>query len=218
MVNEHIVIADELFDNSIEPTRISRRETIRNRVKGTVTELVFYDEGFVRVRETRKGKAPREHLLELRFLDPDPVLSRYKATGFLWSALSLGLLALLAAFAMPMTPLSQHAFPLTAAFSALAVMALVLFVYRTAVRHQFFTTSGQAVVLTLMGSFGCIRKSRAVANVIRKAIGATRRRSVLDDKDYLRAEMKAHYKLADTGVITRKECADGTTLILSKFN
>jgi hypothetical protein len=29
--------------------------------------------------------------------------------------------------------------------------------------------------------------------------------------------MQAHYKLAETGVITREECSDGTALILSKF-
>ena len=29
--------------------------------------------------------------------------------------------------------------------------------------------------------------------------------------------MKAHYKLAETGVISRKACSDGTSAILSRF-
>lgn len=218
MINEHIVMVDELFDHSTEPAAVCQRETITNRVKGVVTEFVFYDEGFLRVREARKGRRTREHLLELCFLDPRPVSSRRAATTSLWTALSLGLTALLAAFVIPMTSLAQYTFSVTAVVATLALLALLLFVYRRAVRHQFFTASGQAVVLTLAGSFGCIRRSRAIAGAIEKAIRTARNQTAERDIDYLRAEMKAHYKLAETGVITHKECADGTTLILSKFN
>ena len=218
MADEHIIIADELFDHSIEPTRISRHETIRNRVRGTFTQLVFYDEGYVRVREARKGKKRHEHLIELRFLDPDPLPSRATATGFLWSALVLAFLAMLTAFLLPSTSLSQYAHSATVGLATLATIALLFFVYRSEIRYQFFTASGQAVVLTLTGSLGCIRRTRSAAQTLRKAINGMRKNASTQDEEYLRAETKAHYKLAETGVITRKECADGINLILSKFN
>ena len=55
---------------------------------------------------------------------------------------------------------------------------------------------------------------KEICNAIRDA----RQQNTENDIDYLRAEMKAHYKLAETGVISRKACSNGTTLILSKFN
>lgn len=217
MLNEHIVIADELFDHSIEPTRVNRREKIRNRVSDVVTELVFYDEGFLRVCEMRKAKRYREHLLELQFLDPDPIPARRTATGILLAALGLSLSAMLAAFVLPMTDLSQYTVSATAVLGVMAFVALLFSIRRSAVRYQFFTANGKAIVLTLTASFGCIRHSRAVARAISDAIRLSRRDTLTENADYLRAEMKAHYKLAETGVITREACADGTTQILSRF-
>lgn len=218
MVSEHIVIADELADHSIEPTRVCDEEMIHNRIKGTCVEFMFYDEGFLRVRETRKGAAPREHLLELRFLSPDPLSRRNHAIPFLWAALALALGASAAAFLLPATDYAQFGLSATAGLATLAIVALLLFIHRSEVKFRFVTASGRAGVLTLTGSFGCIRRMRAVVGAIRQAIRVARQGTVADDADYLRAEMKAHYKLAETGVITRKQCTDGTTLILSKFD
>lgn len=218
MVSEHIVIADELADHSIEPTRVRDEETIHNRVKGTSCEFLFYDEGFLRVRETRKGAAPREHLLELRFLSPDPLSRRNHAIAYLWAALALALGALAAAFLLPVTDYAQFGVSATAGLATLAVVALLLFIYRNEVQFRFVTSAGRAGVLTLTGSFGCIRRLRAVVAAIRQAIRVARQGTVANDAEYLRAEMKAHYRLAETGVITRKQCADGTTQILSKFD
>ena len=218
MTNEHIIIADDFADHSIDPTHVSRRMSIRNRVKGIVTDLIFYDEGYLKVSKTRKGKKGAEHLLELRFMDSDPVVSTHAATGFLWSSLALGLLALVAAFALPMTALSQFTLSATAVLVAFAVVTLLLFIHRSETRHEFLTASGMAVALTLTGSFGCVRRSREAVEAVRNAISIARADAITTDTDYLRAEMKAHYKLAETGVITRKACADGTTMILSKFN
>jgi len=218
MTNEHIIIADELADHSIDPTHINRKISIRNRVKGIVTDLVFYDEGYLKINKTRKGKSGAEHLLELRFMDSEPLVSTHAATGFLWSSLALGLLALLAAFALPMTEFSRFTLSATVVLASSTVVTLLLFVHRSETRHQFFTTSGMTLTLTLTGSFGCIRQSRDAVEAVRKAISNARADTIANDADYLRAEMKAHYKLAETGVITRKACADGTTLILSKFD
>lgn len=217
MNTEHIYIGDEFADQSIEPENISRQDTITNRVNGTITELTFYQEGFLKVREKRKGKNNKEHTLELRFLSPMPISSRHTATAFLWSSLGFGLLALIASFVLPVTSLSQYAFSASAIIATLAVLNLLLFVYRSEVKHQFRTASGQAIVLTLTGSFGCIRRMRGIANDVRQAIAETSDKTDTRDAVFLRAEMQAHYKLADTGVITREACSNGTSLILSKF-
>lgn len=214
---EHIYIGDEFSDLAGEPRTVSRREQVRNRVNGTVTELTFYEEGFLKVRETGKNKRNREHVLELRFMQAEPVVKRQIATRCLWSSLSVGLLALLVSFVLPTTGWAAHTFSASAILATVAVVALLLFIYRSEQTHQFRTASGKAVVLSLTGSFGCIRRMRTMAREVKLAIAEVAQDTDVHDVRYLRAEMKAHYKLAETGVITREACSNGTSLILSKF-
>ena len=58
---------------------------------------------------------------------------------------------------------------------------------------------------------------RRLVDDVSLAIAESKQGIVLNDTSYLRAEMKAHYKLAETGVISREACSDGTAQILSKF-
>jgi hypothetical protein len=218
MVSEHIIIADELYDHAIEPTRVTREESITNRVNGIVTKLSFYEEGCLRVRQSYKGKSTSEHLLELRFLNPSAQASRRSAMQSLLLALGLGLVATLAAFILPETTYSAWTLSITAATATLALLALLLHIYRRQVRYRFVTANGEAAVLTLSGSFGCMRRTRAAVRMIRDAIASARNGQPVQDIDHLRAEMKAHYKMAEAGVISREACADGTRLILAKFN
>ena len=214
---EHIYIGDEFADQSKEPTTVERAGKIQNRVDGTVTELTFYEEGFLKVRESNKKRCNREHFVELRFLKPEPVTSRSIATKCLWISLCAGFLSLSVSYFLPSTSLEQFTIPAIAILVTTAVLGLLTFVYRTEVSHKFRTANGEAVVLSLRGSFGSIRAVRTMAAAIRQAIlDATAEYDPHSDS-YLRAEMKAHYKLADAGVISRKACSDGTAMILSKF-
>jgi hypothetical protein len=215
--SEHIYIGDELADQSQEPTTVERSGKIRNRVDGTVTELTFYEEGFLKVRESNKKSQNREQVLELRFLKPEPVTSRRIATTYLWISLCAGLLSLSVAYFLPSTRLDQITIPAIVILLTTAVLGLLTFVYRTEVTHKFCTASGQAVVLSLRGSFGNIRTVRTMAGEIRQAILNATAENDSHSESYLRAEMKAHYQLAETGVISREACVDGTTMILSKF-
>jgi hypothetical protein len=116
-----------------------------------------------------------------------------------------------------MTGLAQFTITATATFATLAVIALLMFVYRSEETHRFCTASGHTAVISLAASFGCIRKMRAVSREIATAIREEAVDHDIADVNYLRAEMQAHYKLAETGVISREACSNGTSLILSKF-
>ena len=217
METEHIYIGDEFADDYREPTNVEKQRRVLNRVNGTLTTISFFEEGFVRVRETRKNKLVKEHTLELRFLSDEAAVSKRLALTFLWTALGVGCLALLVSFVLPMTALAQFTISATASLSTIAVIALLLFVYRSDETHRFCTASGHAPVISLTGSIGCIRKVRAASREIAKAIREEAGGCDTEDVRYLRAEMKVHYKLAETGVISREACSDGTSLILSKF-
>jgi hypothetical protein len=216
MQSEHIYIGDEFADTG-EPETVNSERTVRNCINGAITKLTFYDEGFLGVCEIRKGSRRREHTLELCFLAPKLYSKTYAATPFLWAALATGVLALISSFFLPTTPYASHSLTATVVMSALATLSLLLFVYRSEVRFQIRTAVGQAVVLSLVGSFGCIRKTRSAARAIVMAIRESRAEKNTRDISYLRAEMRAHYKLAETGVISREACSDCTTQILSRF-
>lgn len=214
---EHIYIGDEFAEKSSEPTTVSRCERIRNRVRGTITELTFYDEGFLKIGEGTNKKLHKEHVLELRFMKPEPITTRRTATVCLWSSLGIGLLALFSSMVLPLTNLAHYTTPSTAILAIAAILSLMFFVYRSEVTHQFCTASGKTVVLTLTGSWGCNHHISAMAIEIQKAILRASAETGAHDVRYLRAEMQAHYNLAETGVITREACSDGTALILTKF-
>ena len=214
---EHIYIGDEFADNSNEPTQVGNYERIRNCVSGTLTELTFFEEGFLKVRESNSKKRNTEHVLELRFLESYPLTTQKIAKPALWSSLGFGLVALSSSFALPMTTIAQYTMSAVLLTATLALLCLILFVYRSEVIFQFCTARGQTVVLSLKGSFGCIRRMREMACQVQQAILSATADTDADDVRYLRAEMQAHYKLVETGVITREACSNGTTLILSKF-
>ncbi len=214
---EHIYIGDESADQSGEPTTVTKCQCIRNRVRSIITEFTFYDEGFLKIREGTKNKFNKEHVLELRFLKPEPITTRRNATVCLWSTLCIGILAVLVSIDLPLTSFAQYTISVTVILTTLAILGLLSFAYRSEETHQFCTTSGRTVVLSLTGSFGCDHRMRAMAGEIRQAIVRASAETGAHDVRYLRAEMQAHYKLAETGAITREACSDGTALILSKF-
>lgn len=214
---EHIYIGDENADPSHKPRTVSKRVRIRNFARGVTTELTYYDEGFVRLREGTAKQLDKDHTIELRFLDPDAEISRSIATGWLWTATVMALSAVGCHFILPSTGFSTMTFAATVIFSTLGAIAFLLFVYKSEERVTFLTASGRAEVVQLVSSFGSIAKVRRAARDIRKCISRVSGDGGTFDVRYLRAEMQAHYKLRETGVISREACSDGTAQILSKF-
>lgn len=213
---EHIYIEDELAAQSVEPRTVARQFRIRNRVRGVVTELTLYREGLLRVRIGRRNKVLKDYLVEMRFLDPDPILRRHLSTRCLWTALGCGLASLGAGTLLPLTGIAGAAWPASILLATAAVIALLMCVYRSEERHIFRTAIGKARVVSLRASFGCMRRFRAAVRDIQSTVRQSAR-AAEHDRRYLRAEMQAHYRLAETGVITRKACSEGTALILSRF-
>jgi hypothetical protein len=214
---EHIYIGDESADPGHKPRTVSKRVRIRNFARGVATELTYYDEGFVRLREGTAKQVEKDHTIELRFLDPDAEISRRIATGWLWTAAGMALAATVIHFLLPLTAFSTMTFATTTLLGTLGAIAFLLFVYKSEERVTFLTASGRAEVIHLVSSFGCIAKVRRAYRDIRKCIDRAGGGDGVSGERYLRAEMQAHYKLRETGVISQEACSDGTALILSKF-
>jgi len=217
LTTEHIVIGGEADEQEKAPAVVRKREYIKNHIQGTITEITFYEEGFLKLREGNKKNLLKEHVLELRFIDPEPATVRLIAMRWLACSLIMALLAVLASTLMPATGLARYSVFATIVLAGLAIGLFGNFVYRSRVSHFFCTASGKTEVVSLTGSLGCFRRAREISAQVSKAVARACADSGVHDIRYLRAEMQAHYKLAETGVITREECSDGTALILSKF-
>lgn len=214
---EHIYIGDEASDSSGEPKTVARRVNIRNPARGTAFQLTFFEEGFLRYRERKGNVLAKDHVLELRFLNMEPQVTRQVDAVALRSSLVLGLIAVAAWVLAPLTGLANYLVPTSVVAATGAVVTFLLFIYRSYETYSFYTASGSAEVLTLRANFGCVRRCRKLVPQIGRAIRNAVAGIKLDEETYLRAEMQAHYQLRETGVITRKTCSDGVSMILSKF-
>jgi len=215
---EHIYIEDELGGSVEEPKTVSSKLRIQNRVKGILTELTFYREGFLRIRTGTPRKMLRNYVLELRFINPAPVRRRKLATRCLWFSVGAAVVAMASWVLLPMTSMAGYSFTVTTLLATLATICLLVFVHRSEETYVFYTAIGKTEVLSLTASFGCLRLCRKAVQAIRGAVnGAQGNPASRQDIRYLKAEMQAHYRLAETGIISREACSEGTALILARF-
>jgi len=214
---EHIFIEDALAPETVNPKAVTSRSLIRNRLGGVQTELSFYAEGFVRVREGTRKRLAKDHVIELQFIDPHFRREQSFAKNWLWLAVAMAVAAGGARLLLPMAGLAGQADWIAIALLAGALVAGRLFLLRTREMLVFSTVSGRTEVLRLTANLGCLRQFRQAAARISAAIAGTGARPGSDEARFLRAEMQAHYRMLESGIISREACSNGTAQILARF-
>ncbi len=215
--SEHIIISGDGTDYIDEPTVVGKRFTLSNPVRGLRTEFTLFDEGFLKVRSSKKKKLGKDYMLELRFLDPKPRVSPRFVTDSFLAALSMGGAAAISWLLTTFTSLDTYTFPASIVLSTGAIVALLLCIYQSGEKILFCTARGNVPVLMLLTNFGCFRKSRTVVSEISNAIVIAIKKDNLEEEPYLRAEMQDLYRLRNQGVISPKACQTGTSRILARF-
>ncbi|MFQ6004445.1 MAG: hypothetical protein ACE5OQ_02990 [Woeseia sp.] len=216
--SEHILIGGDETDTPDEPAAVGKRMILANRARGIETELTFFDEGFLKVRECRRKKLTKDYLLELRFLNPTPTTIKRIVLPSLWTAMCCGGAAAVSWLTGVFTSLDAYTFPASIALATVALVAILLFTYQSGEKVLFFTASGNVPVLMLLSSFGCFRRCRRIVPKISHAIGVAGRKNSVDEEAYLRAEMQDHYRLKNDGIITPRACSTATGRILARFS
>ena len=215
--SEHIYIGGDDSDPSDEPTIVGKQFLLNNRVRGLHTELTFFNEGFLKVREYKRKKLTKDYMLELRYLNPKPTVILRRVMQTFWTALGLGGTAAICWLVSKLMTLDAYLFPASIALAAGALIALLLLIYQSGEKILFCTASGNVPVLMMLTSFGCYRATRQIVPEISNSIGAAISRNTLEQEPYLRAEMQDHYRLRNEGVISPKACSTATARILSRF-
>lgn len=219
MTSEHVVLGgDELVTSDrVRSTAVKQRLRLRNRATGTETVLRIYRDGHLSAIESRRGGTARERVVDLRFLEPSPRLSRSVARTAGRAALgslAAGVISTLCAFLSIIPVVTGLAAGLSLAG---AIAALFVYVRRSRERIEFRTLHGGAVVLTLIANIGSVRAYRKAVPRIVAAIREAHRLGPADRQTRLREEMREHYRLASAGIITDQVCAMATRKILERF-
>jgi hypothetical protein len=214
---EHIYLSDETAGDGAKPKTVREKIDFRDRLRGMDLRITLYDEGFLRLDETR-GKRTRTHNVNLRYLDPVPTVKRHYAKRTLKIAATLALVAGLAASLAAFPSVRSIAILAAIAAGGAALGAFLLFAYLSHEKTVFQTMHGRAAALTLTAGLGRIRRLRSLLPNIINAIGDAADDIGEDTTVFLRAEMREHYRLRTDGVLSEEECSDSTGRILVHFD
>ena len=217
---EHILLetGEEAFEGA-DAHRVLQRFTLENRIRRLTIELVLFDRGWLSVRECRQKERGKELIVNLRTLDPKPVLSRFYAATTLrigFYLMSGG--ALLGWVVYRASSPSLVGFATSGVMLASAGVALWLFARRTREEITFRTLHAQTTMFVLTANLGSFRACRAMVPKLVQAINAARKDSARDKSRQLRDEMREHYRLREIGFLSNDAFSAAAQRILARFD
>ena len=219
IASENVVLSgDELATSErARSNSVRQRIRLRNRATGTETIIRIFRDGYLSAIQRRRGKVSREHTVDLRFIDPNPKLSRFIARTPLRLMLAclsvVGLGGVLVYFSI----LPIFSWSVLAAAVLATTVAASIYVHRRREIIEFRTMHGRVVVFKLTANLGSLRVHR---RAVPKIVTAIRQAHASNDKDKqlrLREEMREHYRMARAGLISDEACAAATRNILERF-
>jgi hypothetical protein len=190
---------------------------LTDRAQARELQLRLFASDLLTLSETRRGKPLRKQDIDLRHLDPECDTRLHVPRRCLMITAGLGglsgLCLLLTAVLPAATALTLASI---AAVTATAIAAL-LAAYRTREQFVYRTRHGRAPALRWQASFGSLRKSRRLLPQLSAAIREAATHGAHDQAAVLRAEMREHYRLKETAVISSEECSQAAHRILAHF-
>jgi len=218
---EEILIATDEPDFHTPPS-LSQQSRLRielhNRAHARYTEVTLFEGDWLSIRHHSRSKAGHAQLINLKFVDPTPNVQKYlakKSLGLAAGFATLGIVnSLLALFSI-----WQNVTIVTAACAFVGMLvAFAVFMYRTQERFVFHTRNGRAPVILLLATLGSFRKCRRFIPQLSDAINDAQAHEKKIKEQLLREEMREHYRLTETGVLSKDVCSTSTQKILDQFD
>jgi hypothetical protein len=204
---EHILLESD--DREVPTLETARRIHARLIVHGgrwrRSMELALIDYFYLSVRTARAQTVDTRYVVDLRFVDPAPLLTRQVAWRWIAACGAFLALGLLGAreVADSTTPWWRHELlPATAALLGVAVSALFAAVHLTTETVALFSAHGRVRLIAHTGSVGTLRAFRGFLPRLdaHLRIAAAARRQA--HAEHLRDEMREHYRLKEAGALT----------------
>lgn len=216
---EHILLEGDgrIEEAASTPLTTRRRLALRDGLHRRQTHLELYAEGFLDVEQRRRGKRRGPHRLDLRYIDPVPEIERRRPKRCLKAALGLAAVTAVAALLGRFEVLGAYPIWTALTAGAAAAAALAIYAYRSCETATFLTLHGRAPALKLAAGLGAMRRCRSLLPELSAAIEEAAEGIGDDTRQFLRAEMREHYRLRSDGVLTPDLCSDSTGRILAQF-
>jgi hypothetical protein len=191
---------------------------IRDRLRGRTTCVRIFAEGWIDIDVERRGRRSTHHRFDLRYLDTMPTTSRHHPIRLLKAA---GILAAVTGvFAIPAWFGWFIDVSLTGTIVAAIATLGTLFVayYLTHEKIVFRTLHGRAAAIRFGAGLGTMRRFHKLVPKLIDAIADAAESVHEETAVYLRSEMREHYRLRSSGILSDAECAESTGRILGEFD
>jgi hypothetical protein len=200
--------------------KVNVQVRINSRLRRRVVQLDIIDYYYLSVRSWGWRSSRTPYVLDLRFIDAKPQLSRHIAWRWIWATIVLAAttgLVLRLHFGPPQwwhnDWLSLSAIPAVA-----GMLTAIVGAYRTTETVALHSSDGRAKVFEHIGGLGTIRAARLfLAKLVAHIhFAATARRS--SRTAHLRDEMREHSRLNGLGVLTTEEYEASKAFILRQHS
>ena len=218
---EHITIDGEP-ELSATPTEQPHRITLHSytlasRPHGCITKLSILEGHYLGVRCVRPDSEPCKYQFDLRFANPTPV--RVRRISWAWLVVATGLAAfgggaLASAWSAGSAALSPGMIGGVLAAS-ISIIALYVSLRRTTESLQFRSIHGNATLVSVTGGVGSARRDKKIFAELISNINAARLARPQQPQQFLRDEMREHYRLRKLGMLSDKEYEASKARILA---
>jgi len=216
---EHILLEGDELDPGFDASGSGNPQQhfhIVNRSHALQTEMILFEGGWLSVRQHKRSTPGEAQMINLRYVDPRPQVSRYFARR------TLGLSAAACVAGLICSVLIWNSIAILVTIPAAivsftgAVIAFAACAYRTRKDVVFVTRHGRAPVVELMATLGSFR---ALRKIVPRLIDEIKHAQDVDAdvQKMLRSEMREHYRLRECGILSQETCTESTQKILCQF-
>jgi len=201
--------------------KVHARVGLRSCLRRRAVQLDIIDYRYLLVRSWRSHTLLAEYVLDLRFVDRAPRLSRHVA--WRWMMAALGLIAVAAAIAVEIRlsgwQLWQHHW-LVPFLVAAGSGALTVFIcaYQTSETVILYSAHGRAKLLEFTGGLGTLRAVRPFLAKLAAHIQVATRSRRRSKAQHLRDEMREHFRLQEMRLLCLDEYEAAKARILRQHD
>jgi hypothetical protein len=218
---EHILLESDVREvpDLRAARKVHARIGLRSRLRRRAVQLDIIDYCYLSVRSWRSRTPMAEYVLDLRFVDTTPRLSKHFAWRWMLAALALIVLAAAIAARIGSSGWRSWQHDWLVPFLVVAVsgaLAALVCAYRSSETVTIYSAHGRAKLLEFTGGLGTLRAARPflakLAAHIRVA-AQSRRRS---KSEHLRDEMREHFRLKEIRLLCVNEYEAAKARILGQ--
>jgi hypothetical protein len=215
---ENIVLDGEV-ETATAPNQQQHRNTVHSyrlacRPTGSFTALSILEGHYLGVCSPGPRMEPLKYQFDLRFAEPTPV--RVRRFPWFWLLVAAGFAAFGSGALHAALPARN--FPgMVGGILAMAISIAAVYVAlrRTTESLQFRSVHGHASLVSVTGDLGSARRHKNVFAVLTRNVHAAKHARPQGQPQFLRDEMREHYRLRQMGVLSVKEYEASKARILA---